>query len=47
MAELPGMLEHDRKQAGWSVGRAAWELGVSIREYRQLEAGTRSPSFGT
>ena len=36
---LPTMLEHNRKQAGWSVGRAAWELGVSIREYRELEAG--------
>jgi hypothetical protein len=34
---LPPMLEQDRKQAGWSVGRAAWELGVNIREYRKLE----------
>jgi hypothetical protein len=31
------MLEQDRKQAGWSVGKAAWRLGVSIREYRQIE----------
>ena len=45
MAAFPGILEHDRKQAGWSVGQAAWRLGVSIREYRELEAGTRSPSF--
>lgn len=44
---LPTMLEHDRKQAGWAVGQAAWRLGVSIREYRELEAGTRSPSFET
>jgi DNA-binding XRE family transcriptional regulator len=29
------------------MGQAAWELGVSIREYRELEAGTRSPSFET
>jgi hypothetical protein len=28
VAMLPAMLEHDRKHAGWSVGRAAWELGV-------------------
>lgn len=41
---LPVMLEHDRKQARWSVGQAAWRLGVSVRE---LEAGTRSPSFET
>ena len=47
MLALPGMLEHDRKQAGWSVARAAWALGVSVREYRELEAGARSPSFET
>jgi hypothetical protein len=34
MAAIPAMLEHDRKQAGWSVGQAAWHLGVTIREYR-------------
>lgn len=44
---LPTMLENDRKQMGWSVGRAAWCLGVSIREYRELEAGERVPSWGT
>jgi hypothetical protein len=33
------MLEGDRKQAGWSVGQTARPLGVSIREYRELEAG--------
>ena len=44
---LPAMLEHDRKQAGWSVGQVAWRLGVSVREYRELEAGGRSPNFET
>jgi len=44
---LPMMLEHDRRQAGSSVGQAAWHLGVSIREYRELEAGTLSPTFET
>jgi hypothetical protein len=44
---LPTMLENDRKQTGWSVGQAAWRLGVSIREYRELEAGERVPSWGT
>jgi Helix-turn-helix domain len=29
----------------WAVGRAAWRLGVTVREYRELEAGARSPSF--
>lgn len=44
---LPKMLEHDRRQAGWSVGQAALRLSVSPREYRELEAGARSPSFET
>jgi predicted transcriptional regulator len=47
VAALPGMLEHDRKQAGWSVGQAAWRLGVSVREYRELEAGERWPDGET
>jgi len=38
VAALPGMLEHDRKQTGWSVGQAAWRLGITVREYRELEA---------
>ena len=41
------MLEQDREAGGWSVGEATWRLGVSIREYRELEAGERSPSFET
>jgi DNA-binding XRE family transcriptional regulator len=39
------MLENDRRRAGWSVGQVAWRLGVSVREYRELEAGARSPSW--
>jgi hypothetical protein len=31
------MLEDDRRRVSWSLGRAAWALGVSIR----------SPSFET
>jgi predicted transcriptional regulator len=41
------MIEDERRRAGWSVGRAAWELGVSIREHQELEAGTRWPSWET
>jgi hypothetical protein len=26
---------------------AAWRLGVSVREYLELEAGARSPTFET
>jgi hypothetical protein len=42
-----GMLETDRKRWGLRVCRAAWLLGVSVRQYRELEAGTASPSFET
>jgi hypothetical protein len=41
------VLEQDRKQTGWSVGQAAWRLGVSIRDVPELEAGARSTSFET
>jgi hypothetical protein len=47
VAALPAMLEHDRKRAGSSIGQAAWRLGVSIREYREIEAGTRVPDRET
>ena len=43
MAMLPVMLENDPKQAGWSVGQSAWRLGISIREYRELEAWRTHP----
>jgi hypothetical protein len=39
------MLERDRKRWGWSVGQAAWRFGVKPSEYREIEAGTRWPSF--
>jgi Helix-turn-helix len=45
VAMLPTMLEKDRRRAGWSVGQAASRLRVSVRAYRELEAGDRSPSF--
>jgi transcriptional regulator with XRE-family HTH domain len=41
------MLEEDRRRAGWSVGQAALRLGVSVREYREIEAGERWPSGET
>jgi transcriptional regulator with XRE-family HTH domain len=44
---LPAMLEQERTRVGWSVGQAAGRLGVSVREYRELEAGDPSPSFET
>ena len=44
---LPTMLADDRRRAGWSVARAAYELDVSIRTYREIEAGERWPNFET
>jgi Helix-turn-helix domain len=41
------MLERDRKRDGLRVCRAAWLLRVSVREYRELEAGSRWPTFET
>jgi predicted transcriptional regulator len=41
------MLEHNRTRAGWSMGQVAWRFGVSIREYREVEAGARWPSSET
>jgi hypothetical protein len=47
MAMSTDMLEHDPKRSGFSVGQVAWRLGVSPREYRELEAGERTPDFET
>jgi hypothetical protein len=33
------MMQRDRKREGLRVGRAAWLIGVTVREYRQMEAG--------
>jgi hypothetical protein len=41
------MLERDRKREGLRVCRAAWLIGMSVREYRELEAGERCPTFET
>jgi len=41
------MVVRDRKCEGLRVCRAAWLVGVSVRDYRELELGTRFPSFDT
>ena len=40
---LPTMLEEDRRRAGWSTGQMAWRLGITVREYREIETGERWP----
>ena len=42
---LSDLLERDRRRLGLSVGQAAWRFGEKVPEYRELEAGTRRPSF--
>ena len=37
MAMLPTKLD-DRTRAGWSIGQAAWRLGMSIRELLDITA---------
>jgi predicted transcriptional regulator len=41
------MMRGDRKREGLRVCRAAWLIGVSVREYREIEAGDPMPSLDT
>jgi len=47
LAAFPTMMQRDRKREGLRVCRAAWLLGISVREYRELEAGERVPDAAT
>ena len=47
MAAFPTMLRRDRERWGISECQAAWRFGATVREYRELEAGERSPDFET
>jgi transcriptional regulator with XRE-family HTH domain len=47
LAAYPGMMQRARKREGLRVCPAAWLIGVSVREYREIEAGDRTPSLGT
>jgi hypothetical protein len=39
LAAYPVMMQRDRERLGLRECRAAWLLGITVREYRQLEAG--------
>jgi ribosome-binding protein aMBF1 (putative translation factor) len=41
------MLRRDRERQGLRLARAAWLLGLSVRELRELEAGEAWPSSDT
>jgi transcriptional regulator with XRE-family HTH domain len=47
VAAFPEMLRRDRERCGMRECQAAWRFGVSVREYRELEAGERFPDPGT
>ena len=39
LAAYPGMMRRDRQRLRLRECRAAWLLGLTVREYRALEAG--------
>jgi transcriptional regulator with XRE-family HTH domain len=41
------MMQRDRRREGLRVCRAAWLIGVSVREYREIESGDRTPGLDT
>jgi DNA-binding XRE family transcriptional regulator len=41
------MMQRAQKREGLRICRAAWLVGVSVREYREIEAGDRMPSLAT
>jgi hypothetical protein len=45
LAAYPSMMKRDRRREGLRVCRAAWLVGVTVREYREMEAGDRVPEF--
>jgi predicted transcriptional regulator len=47
MTMFADVLQRDRTRWGLSVGQAAWRFGVSPAVYREIEAGTRWPTFDT
>jgi transcriptional regulator with XRE-family HTH domain len=47
LAAYPGMMQRARKREGLRICRAAWLVGVSVHEYREIEAGDRTPSPDT
>jgi hypothetical protein len=39
LAAYPGMMRRDRERLGLRECRAAWLLGLTVRQYRALEDG--------
>jgi hypothetical protein len=47
MTMFSDMRRRDRERWGLRLARASWLFGVSVRELRELEAGSRWPDFDT
>jgi hypothetical protein len=47
MAAFPDMLRPDRERWGMRECQAARRFGRSVRDYPEIEAGTRYPTSGT
>ena len=47
LASFPGMMQRDRRREGLRVCRAAWLIGVGVREYREIETGEAFPDSDT
>jgi hypothetical protein len=47
LASYATMMQRDRKREGLRVSWAAWLVGITVREYREIEAGDRTPSSAT
>ena len=47
VAADPSMMSRDRKRERQRVCMAAWLVGVTVREYREMEAGERMPDPST
>jgi predicted transcriptional regulator len=44
-AAFRAMLPEDRERRGFMVGQVAWRLGISRREYVELETREAWPNF--
>jgi len=47
LASYASMMKRGREREGLRLCRAAWLVGVTVREYREIEAGERFPNIET
>jgi hypothetical protein len=47
LAAYLAMMQRDRQRLGLRECRAAWLIGVTIRQYREIQAGDREPDAAT